>query len=74
MRKCPGAANVRTPTLTVKKCPECNAEVEIFSDDLEAKCGKCGFIIYNQIESCIQWCKHAKECLGEERYKKLFKK
>ena len=23
---CPGAANLRTPTLTIKKCPQCGEE------------------------------------------------
>lgn len=71
--KCAGAANLTTPTLKVKKCPECNEDVEIFSTDLEVKCGTCGFIIYNELESCIQWCKYAKECVGEELYKRLKK-
>lgn len=69
--KCPGTANLRTPTLKIKKCPECGEEVEIFSTDIKVKCGKCGFTIYNDLESCIQWCKYAKECVGEETYKKL---
>ena len=67
---CPGAANLRTPTLAVKKCPRCGEEVELFSNDISVKC-KCGFVVYNDIESCIQWCKHAKECVGEEMYNKL---
>jgi len=25
----------------------------------------------NDIESCVQWCKYAKECVGEEMYNKL---
>ena len=29
--KCPGAADMRTPTLKIKNCPECNGEVELFS-------------------------------------------
>lgn len=70
--QCPGAANIKgTPTLKIKKCPECDAEVEIFSTDIEAKCSNCGFIMYNDLESCIQWCKYAKECVGEELYKRL---
>jgi len=24
-----------------------------------------------QVPSCINWCAHAKECLGEERWKQL---
>ncbi|MBM4136188.1 MAG: transposase [Nitrospira sp.] len=72
--KCGGAANLRTPALTIKRCPECGEEVELFSDDTEVVCKKCGFTIYNDIESCIQWCKYAKECVGEELYNKLKKK
>jgi len=69
--KCPGAANIRTPTLTIKKCPECGAEVEIFSTDMKAECDNCGFTIYTDLQSCIQWCKYAEKCLGEELYQKL---
>ena len=69
---CPGAAQfTRTPTLKIKKCPECGADVEIFSTELKVKCGKCGFTIYNDLGSCIQWCKYAKECVGEEVYNSL---
>ena len=71
--KCGGAANLKTPILKVKRCFECDTDVEIFSTDIGTKCGKCGFILYNEIESCIQWCKYAKECVGEELYKKLKK-
>ena len=69
--KCPGAANMRTPTLTIKKCHECGAEVEIFSTDMKVECSNCGFTIYADLQSCIQWCKYAEECLGKELYQKL---
>jgi len=69
---CPGAANLRTPTLAIKKCPQCGEEVELFSNDISVKCS-CGFVVYNDIASCVQWCKHAKECVGEEMYNKLVK-
>ncbi len=69
---CPGAANISgTPTLKVKKCPECGAEVEIFSSDMNIECKKCGFCIYNDIISCIRWCKSARECVGDEMYERL---
>jgi ribosomal protein S27E len=69
---CPGAANISgTPTLVVKKCPDCGNEVELFSSDTQQKCKKCGFIVYNNIQSCIKWCKSARECVGEEMYEKL---
>ncbi|MHB1150747.1 MAG: hypothetical protein ACYCWE_10670 [Eubacteriales bacterium] len=71
---CPGAANISgTPTLKVKKCPGCGNEVELFSTDLQQVCGTCGFIVYNSIQSCIRWCKSARECVGDEMYEKLMK-
>jgi protein-tyrosine-phosphatase/ribosomal protein S27AE len=69
---CPGAAQfTRTPTLKIKKCPECGEDAEIFSTELKVNCSKCGFTIYNDLGSCIQWCKYAKECVGEEVYNSL---
>jgi NADH pyrophosphatase NudC (nudix superfamily) len=68
---CPGAANIRTPILKIKKCPECGEEIEVFSTDIQMNCSNCGFTVYNDLESCIQWCKYARECVGEELYKKL---
>ena len=71
MNKCPGASLLRTPTLKHKDCPECGMEIEIFSTDKQVVCSTCGFVIYNEIASCIQHCQHAKECLGDEIYNKL---
>jgi len=71
--KCPGTSFLRTPTLKLKNCPECGGEIEIFSTDTKVVCRKCGFIIYNDIGSCIQWCRYAQDCLGEELYNKLKK-
>jgi transposase len=68
---CPGAANLRTPTLTIKKCPQCGEEVEVFSNDVKVTCQNCGFTIYNDITSCIQWCRYARECVGDEVYLRL---
>lgn len=71
--KCPGAANMRTPTLKLKSCPECGSEVEIFSIDIKVNCPECGFTVYNDIESCIQWCQHAEKCVGKELYDSMKK-
>ena len=69
---CPGAAAVSgTPTLEVRRCPDCGGEIEIFSNEQDARCVKCGRVIYNDIQSCIRWCEHAKECVGEEKYSAL---
>ena len=68
---CPGSAFIRTPTLTIKECPECGAEIEIFSNDKSVKCERCGFTAYNDQQSCIDWCKYARECFGDEVYDRL---
>ena len=34
-------------------------------------CPNCGFVVYNDKLSCVQWCKYAKQCVGEETYEKL---
>lgn len=69
---CPGAAAIKgTPTLKVKKCPDCGSEVELFSTDVQRACDKCGFVVYNDIQSCIKWCSKARECVGDEMYERL---
>jgi DNA-directed RNA polymerase subunit RPC12/RpoP len=69
--KCPGASTILQPTIKYKACPECGNQVEIVSTDMKVNCDKCGFTIYNDLTSCIQWCKLAKECVGEETYNRL---
>ena len=63
----------RTPTISEKICPQCGHEVEIFSIDTEITCEHCGFKVYNDALSCVQWCKYAKQCVGEEMYEHLMK-
>jgi ribosomal protein S27AE len=70
---CPGAANLKTPTLQVRKCPRCGEEIEIFSNEVSATCGGCGFVMYNDRASCIQWCRYAEECVGPEVVRKFRK-
>ncbi|MFZ5649860.1 MAG: hypothetical protein ACOY4I_03255 [Bacillota bacterium] len=70
LNRCPGSL-AGTPTLKIKKCPECGSDVEIFSNDVKVECERCGFAVYNDVESCVQYCKYAKLCVGEELYKKL---
>lgn len=72
--RCPGSANLRTPTLAIKRCPQCGEEVEVFSNDVSVPCPGCGFVVYNDLLSCVQWCKYAKECVGEEVYRKLMER
>ena len=44
-----------------------------FSIDRKIACDKCGFVVYNNVLSCIQWCRYAESCFGAEmvnKYKK----
>ena len=61
----------RTPTLHEKICPNCGEIIEIFSVDTEVACDNCGFIAYNDTLSCVQWCKYARKCVGDEMYEKM---
>ena len=63
----------RTPTIVEKTCPQCGHEIEMFSIDTQMTCEHCGFVAYNDTLSCVQWCAHAKECVGEEMYAQMQK-
>ena len=68
---CPGASRFKNPTIEEKICPECDGIIEIFSVDTAVACDKCGFVAYNDLQSCISWCKYARMCIGDELYDKL---
>lgn len=52
-------------------CPQCGHEIEIFSVDTEAACEHCGFVIYNDQLSCVQWCKYGRQCVGDRMYENM---
>ena len=58
-------------TINELVCPNCGNIIELFSVDTEVACDKCGFVAYNDTLSCVQWCKHAKQCVGEEMYEAM---
>ena len=60
-----------TPTLAVKTCPNCGHEVEVFSIDTSVNCENCGFTVYNDAISCVQWCQYARTCVGDAEYERL---
>lgn len=60
-------------SLEEKICPQCGNTVEVFSVDTEVVCDRCGFTIYNDALSCVQWCKYAKKCVGDEMYERMMK-
>lgn len=71
---CPGAKLIRQPAPEIFKCPGCGEEVEIWTDELRGVCSKCGtVVIKHQEQSCLEWCKMAKECVGEETYNNFMK-
>lgn len=64
-------ARPRTPTIQEKVCPQCGNLIEMFSIDTQMPCEHCGFVAYNDTLSCVQWCEHAKKCVGEEMYNQM---
>ncbi len=69
---CPGARTIREPRPEYINCSECGREVEIWTDELKATCPGCGSKVFRaQQASCIDWCPHAKECVGPEVYERL---
>ncbi|MDP2729548.1 MAG: hemerythrin domain-containing protein [Dehalococcoidales bacterium] len=71
-KSCPGSLTIREPIPEYINCPNCSTEVEIWTDELKATCSKCGEKVYRaQQASCIDWCPHAKECVGPEVYARL---
>jgi len=71
MFRCPGSQGGATPTIKIKKCPQCGGEVELFSTDMKVECPTCGQAIFNNLNSCIDYCQYAEQCLGAEAYQKL---
>ena len=68
--KCPGQDDRNISAETIK-CPSCGNAVEIFSDEIKVKCPKCkNLVCQARLPSCVDWCRFAKECIGEEKFKK----
>ena len=61
----------RTPTIHEKICLNCGSTIELFSFDTQVACEKCGFVAYNDTLSCVQWCAHARKCVGDEMYEHM---
>jgi phage FluMu protein Com len=68
---CPGAKDFRQPKPISLKCPFCGELLEIWTDEVKTICPKCKKIVFKEMpQSCVDWCKYAKSCLGEELYQK----
>jgi len=66
--RCPGAENIRTPTLKTIACPVCGGDIDLFSIDVTAVCDRCGFVAYNDLKTCLKWCGRARDCVGAAVY------
>ncbi len=69
--KCPGQDSRKRSAESVI-CPECGYMAEIFSDEFNVKCPKCGNLICKErLPSCADYCKAARECIGEEKWEQF---
>lgn len=74
MFKCPGAQNFKQPKPENIKCPFCSYDTEIWSDETKTTCPKCKKKFTRKSEqSCLDWCKYAKDCLGDPLYDKYIR-
>ena len=61
---CPGR-RVRTVESVEVLCPACGRGVELFTDEIKARC-RCGEVILREaLPSCAMWCPAAERCLGK---------
>jgi DNA-directed RNA polymerase subunit RPC12/RpoP len=69
---CPGSKDIKEPKPEDITCRHCGKDVEIWSDESEVKCKFCGKNNLRIIgPTCLDWCAFAKECVGEEKYKRI---
>ena len=71
INKCPGQDN-RNIKVEILECPDCEYQIEVFSDEIKVRCPECKNLACRQrLPTCIDWCKSAKECIGVEKWKQL---
>lgn len=69
---CPGSRNVTDPRPQLVNCKRCGTELEIWSDEAKVTCPKCLAVYFQEQNlTCIEWCSFAKQCVGEETYRRL---
>lgn len=71
-KSCPGSRTIRNPVPENFPCPSCGRQVEIWTDEAKAACPDCKSVVFRERKmSCIDWCPHARECVGPEVYERL---
>ncbi len=59
------------PKIELVRCSKCGEDAEVWTDEATGKCSKCGeTVCRTTTQSCIDWCKYAKECLGADEHKR----
>ncbi|HKZ94930.1 MAG TPA: hypothetical protein VJ249_10195 [Candidatus Bathyarchaeia archaeon] len=62
---CPGLSQFMRPTPSYFKCPHCQGDVEIWSDEECASCPRCGTMVSKgKVQSCLDYCEFAEKCKG----------
>jgi len=62
---CPGRKHGVPPDSTIRSCPNCGKEIEIFADEVSVRC-HCGTNVYaEEPPACTKWCPSADLCLGK---------
>jgi hypothetical protein len=71
LKRCSGATAFAQPKIEVVPCPDCGTDVEVWSDEATGRCPNCSrTVIRTATQSCVDWCRYAKECLGDEKFRK----
>src|SRR3989338_5737007 len=72
--ECPGSEKFKQPKPEYIRCQSCGEEVEIWTDEVQTTCPNCKAKVTRQEgTSCLDWCKYAKECIGEQKYTNFLK-
>ncbi|MBI5360199.1 MAG: hypothetical protein HZA48_06410 [Planctomycetes bacterium] len=74
-KKCPGQSKQtwKPDDIFTANCRNCGTEIEFWKDDIARTCPKCRQRVNNPKINlgCVEWCKYAKECIGEEEYNRI---
>jgi len=72
---CPGSDKFKQPKPENIKCNFCGKETEIWTDEFQTTCPNCHKRVTRAgaTQSCLDWCKFAKECVGESIYNEYLK-
>ena len=74
-RVCPGLRKALEPSITVRSCPACGAEVEFFDFETETRCPNCGKLVHREATPvCVKWCKFALRCIADLEARNLIPK